>query len=660
MSLMPIQEKIQSVDPHVVLQQKIRRNSKKHTFFPGAEANRNRLQVLSKNLLNTDSKLKLFWDILIVFNTVVLAFLIPYQLSFLSDISFFWWYYFSIVFCMDIILNFNITHYTEGILINRRKEIALNYLKNHFFADLLSGFPFELFFIDQMNRHADSIQAYTDNSELIRLLLLLKLVKLYKIPRVTYQIQLHYSGPIVNTLLKIFNYLLTAILSAHWMCCTFNMLYAYEFQNSNDYAGIVITDNYTRYLRLFEKVIQTMTSVGYGDRVSLSPIERIVNIGFMCFTSGFLGVFVGAIKLAIEKSTENTIFFRKIIRNFTIFHNNHKFPRFLRSRILYYIRHLKYSYNENLLKEEDIIKLLSIPLREQIFLFTRGHLLIKLPQFQDLSQACLKALGYKMNLNFYAPNDRIIRQGELTSDVYFVFSGQISIVHEETETNFVNLSKNAHFGEIGFFRKTQRTASAISRSFSEVFALSRFNFDKSLESMPKDNEKLLILLRNLNNYGLYYLGIKCYLCSNIGHVARDCSDCIIKPNIEEIVSVVQKKRNASKIAGFKRKNPECDYLKGYSAHNAIGNSEVWNENIEDRVYLKKKMIQYNHSVRSINRENSRLFTLINDISQKDLDKEMSEESDESEKNFLDFSMFKIEKRDSMNNLADSISYFRRV
>ena len=56
----------------------------------------------------------------------------------------------------------------------------------------------------------------------------------------------------------------------------------------------------------------------------------------------------------------------------SIFTQKDRIPRKLRMRVLHYLRYLKFYYNHNLFREVDIIDILSIPLKEQVFLYTCG------------------------------------------------------------------------------------------------------------------------------------------------------------------------------------------------------------------------------------------------------------------------------------------------
>ena len=361
----------------------------------------------------------------------------------------------------------------------------------------------------------------------------------------------------------------------------------------------------------------------------------------MSITSGFMGAFVGSVNNVIEKSSATDIFFRQMTRNFQIFMNAHKINKSLRFRILEYLRYLKLSYRQHLIKEQYIIELLSVPLREQIFLYTRGYILANIPEMKEYSPGTVKALGYKLVLNFYAPSDAIFRENEKTSDIYFIFQGSVCIIHEITKTEFALLKKGSYFGEIGFFADWKRTAMAQSKNYSEVFALSRKSFDKIIELVPKDYEKMKTLARNIRTYGISMIGVNCYLCRKLGHVARDCEKNRCKPKIKKIIENYRLQKDISSRRSYDRAQKNFNLFCGYGIRCTKGKDKL-DDDIKEN-YLARKIWQYNSTLINLKSENNQLFTLIQDL---DSDSNQSD-SDDSERNFINFSVSKMDRRSSV-------------
>ena len=609
-------------------------------FFSSSERSKTTSNFCTTLLINADSKFKLFWDIAILLQAIILGFIIPQSFSFLLIIPNKIYFISSGLFLIDIFICFNTTVYNEGSLINTRKAVAVHYMRNNFFLDLLSGFPYELFIIDYKNSF--SVYSFDFNSS-INLLLLLKILKLYKLPKLVYQLHVHFPQSGSYALIKIFIYFLVAAFPAHWLTCLYGSLYSEALEHDWVYWGSNVQELKSRYLKLLIRVVQTMTSVGYGEFPVKTDYEKVLSIIVMSITSGFMGAFVGSVNNVIEKSSATDIFFRQMTRDFQIFMNVHKINKSLRLKILEYLRYLKLSYRQHLIKEQNIIELLSVPLRERIFLYTRGYVLANIPEMKDYSPGTLKALGYKLILNFYAPNDVIFRENEKTSDIYFILQGSVCIIHELTKTEFALLKKGSYFGEIGFFADWNRTAMAQSKNYSEVFALSRKSFDKIIELVPKDYEKIKTLGRNIRSYGISIIRVNCFLCRKLGHVARDCEKHRCKPNIKKIVENYRVKKDMSSRINFDRVQKNVDMFCGHGIRCTKGKMvQDLNENVEEK-YLNRKILQYETTLINLKSENNQLFTLI-----QDLDSESSQsDSDDSERNFINFSVSKMDRRASV-------------
>lgn len=599
----------------------------KHTFFPGNEITRNRIDFLPKFLFRADSKSKIIWDFLIVAVAIYLSIIVPFSLSYLWEFSNQSYLVLSSFLLLDILVGFNTSYFVGGEVVYQRQEVAIYYAKTWLFCDVISAFPYEL--CVKMNNNLEFPEGVDMSANTLRCILLLKLLKLFKVSSVIERISNLTSGSFLYISTQIFSYILVIVIPMHWMICLFNVFYSYYLENDYVYWSSPKIEISDRYLYFLERLMETMTSVGFGDALVNTMEERILMIFSMCITSGFLGFFVGRIKVIVENSSQNTIFFNRIRNNLKSYSEKHQLPKALRTKITSYIRHLNFTYNNNLVKDEDIIKLLSIPLREQIFLCTKGYILVSISFFTPLSRQCIRSFGYEMSLQVFGPFDSIIKQGELTTNLYFINSGSVQIYHDESQTVFIELHKENFFGEIGFLLRTPRTASARSFRFSELYCLSRHDVDKILETMPKDKNKFDITLRNLKTYGIRYINTACYLCMGPGHIARECPDFIWKPNKEERMGLKKNKIVNIEMA------PNSDLRKDkvikmrYGVCNAKGAKSQTNRMFRDNIFLSNKSVEYAKLAMGNERKHGKIFSLINQVNQEN-------SSDESEKEYANF------------------------
>ena len=102
------------------------------------------LQNINKiKIIYPYEKLKIFWDIIVFFNTMGLFFYMPLISSFdivsgLQKIAI--QTFFFILYILDIFLTMNTAYFDNGILIQRRKDVLFDYGKKFLFLDIISLF----------------------------------------------------------------------------------------------------------------------------------------------------------------------------------------------------------------------------------------------------------------------------------------------------------------------------------------------------------------------------------------------------------------------------------------------------------------------------------------------------------------------------------------
>lgn len=268
------------------------------------------------------------------------------------------------------------------------------------------------------------------------------------------------------------------------------------------------------------RVVLTMTSVGYLT-VESDPNEKILMICIMFFTGITISYLIEGIKQAISKSTEQADYYRGIILKLKYYFTNNKIPVELKSRVIRYIDYLQQINNENILDESDILQSLSLPLKEEILLKTRGYFLFNSAPFRNFSHNFLRYLVHFLDIQVFAPEDLIIKEGEYTKSLYWIMNGSVEIFDQHTNTTFRELFKGKYFGELGFFLKRKRCASARACTYTELFELKHFKFSEITESRTCERETAQLLASSCQ-HDLSPLGVRCYFCSDMGHVAKDC------------------------------------------------------------------------------------------------------------------------------------------
>ena len=261
-----------------------------------------------------------------------------------------------------------------------------------------------------------------------------------------------------------------------------------------------LDDPSSNYLAKIYLSVETMTSVGYGDDLPVTLYQHIVAIVTVCFAAVLFGNIIGNIQGFIENFNAEGKFYENIARKLKNHLKKNKLPSELRQRVTQYIYYLKIISKKNNPRELGLLETLSPPLKEEIFIQTRGYLLAKSAVFRSYSGSFLKFLGYLMKVEIYSPGDQIFKEGEMSNIIYYLCSGKIQIFHEATKTVFKDIKKNKYFGEISFFLDTSRTASAMCLNFTELLALDRNTFIRVLSSRPKELEITNVIIYNTTKY----------------------------------------------------------------------------------------------------------------------------------------------------------------
>ncbi|EIE18161.1 camp-binding domain-like protein [Coccomyxa subellipsoidea C-169] len=135
----------------------------------------------------------------------------------------------------------------------------------------------------------------------------------------------------------------------------------------------------------------------------------------------------------------------------------------------------------------------------QVCLYTCGDLIASVPFFEDAEEGFTTSLVTLLRPAVYLRDDVVIREGEVSREMYFIKSGaaQASTSSGPVEVNgmvVTVLKKGSYFGEIGLLRNCRRTASirALSQT-CDLFVLSKENFDGVMKDYP-DSRRAMDLI----------------------------------------------------------------------------------------------------------------------------------------------------------------------
>lgn len=159
------------------------------------------------------------------------------------------------------------------------------------------------------------------------------------------------------------------------------------------------------------------------------------------------------------------------------------------------------------------------PLSNELSLFVHRDLILKVDIFRGASADVILKIVKALHSTLYLPGDYIVKLGEVGNEMFFVRSGECMVllpladdasdassVDDNADTGALvipgmrtakTLGAGAAFGELALLFSTERTATVVSSTYSDLSALAAEDFDRILE---ENMEFGILLMRNFQTY----------------------------------------------------------------------------------------------------------------------------------------------------------------
>ncbi|KAL4616593.1 potassium voltage-gated channel subfamily H member 3-like [Arapaima gigas] len=175
--------------------------------------------------------------------------------------------------------------------------------------------------------------------------------------------------------------------------------------------------------------LSSLTSVGFGNVSANTDSEKIFSICTMLVGALMHAVVFGNVTAIIQRMYSRRSLYHTRTKDLKDFIRVHRLPKALEQRVLECFQ-TTWSVN-NGIDVSELLKDFPDELRADIAMHLNKELL-QLPLFESASRGCLRSLSLIIKTSFCAPGEFLIRQGDALQAIYFVCSGSMEVLKDNT------------------------------------------------------------------------------------------------------------------------------------------------------------------------------------------------------------------------------------
>lgn len=494
------------------------------------------------DVIMPSSYFALAWDLIMLLVLVYLCIALPYTVAFaidfadlrspLSQVDI----TFSVLFMIDCCLNFRTAYISDdGTVEMRHSRIAWRYMRGWFLFDVLSSLPWEQMISQNSHIPTTSIVALLKIPRVLRVVKVLRLLKVLRMARLTNlpAVMSKVDGLTNRPMVQLGTQCAMVCMLLHWIACVWYWIATIGSDGGwVSASGLAAEADSHKYVAALYFAVSTVATVGFGDITAVTLREKVVATITMLIGATIFGYMLSSISVMVSAASSTRARMAAKRRGVDDFLTHRKVPRALSEKVKAY-----YDYvveREVQADEADIIQGLSASLRTQIVLHLYAEALEKVPFFRGQHPQFITSIVTALQLEFYAPGDIVVRQGDMGDAMYFLAQGSLEVrLYEDsdngssqTDTQYEAGGSRActplaadqlqqpacrtrravtyedeltgrpyrhlgylhcgeYFGEHSCLLGQERSASVVASSYVELYSLSRADLELVLQQWPE-------------------------------------------------------------------------------------------------------------------------------------------------------------------------------
>eukprot|EP00873_Tetraselmis_striata_P023243 jgi/Tetstr1/443507/TSEL_031511.t1 len=438
----------------------------------------------SRRAINPESAALVFWDLWLVLTNVLIAIITPYQVGHYWNgvaLGFEFWFnrHTDLVYTLDLLLVFNMAYCdtSSGLWVFELPKIRRKYLRGWFVFDFLTCIPYDLimYFLWRSGQLTLGVEVLL---RLLRLLRMGRLLKSTRVPqRMTWLIALDFS------LLQLLKYLMYAILFAHWIACAWSLVVVLERYRQDNWVetffGVSVMElpSFDLYVGSLYWAVMTVSTIGYGDVLPSTSLERVFVILAMLTGAFAYGYIIGAVSGIVATRDAKKNAFYSTMDGLNNFMELSKLPQTLRIKLREYFTY-RCNNSVDVQGYNQLMQAMSPALRSDVAMFVNGSWIANVPHFKKCEPVFITQVALHMNYVVFPPAETIVEVGERLDHLYIVKRG-IAVGRGRLFTT------GKVFGEESLYKMGEASFTVRSLTFTDVTYIASNAFMELLENFPE-------------------------------------------------------------------------------------------------------------------------------------------------------------------------------
>ena len=343
-------------------------------------------------------------------------------------------------FIVDMYLRtYHFTFRDRGVIVRKQTKIWERYKRTRFKVDLLSSLPLELaIFVFPAGQRTVSTLAALRVLHMFRLWHWNDVVDLME--KYLQDAKIRFT----SSTMQVFRMIFLMLFINHLYACLWFIIHRYAENDIHNTWAIVdslasydaatarhnILDSnvnpFFAYVRAFYFVITTLSTVGYGDIRPYTDLETcfelFVVVSGACIFAGIIGA---CAVVFFHADNSGKVAHKAMMRRLEKYMNYRELPDNLHNPISTHFRSLwQLEHGVGML---NILDQLPVPMRLDIAYCVRREVLKSIPSLEKCRKVVKQTIALAMKQHVCAASDFIYSAGDIGSDIYFIFYGEVNV-----------------------------------------------------------------------------------------------------------------------------------------------------------------------------------------------------------------------------------------